>query len=87
MKWLEQTAMDEFVEVTKNYPRYRYLYTSEDYEQTLVVDKDYMKNSLMYRGESSDCAVSKLSAVFWNKRGGQGRARLTTPSQASRRLA
>jgi soluble lytic murein transglycosylase len=64
MKWLEQNGnreMDEFVElvpytqtreymkkVTENYARYRYLYASEDYEQTLVVDKDYMKNSLTY---------------------------------------
>jgi soluble lytic murein transglycosylase len=64
MRWLDQYGdreMDELVElvpytqtreymkkVTENYARYRYLYGNEVYDQSLVVDKQYLRDQLTY---------------------------------------
>jgi hypothetical protein len=34
--------------VTENYARYRYLYQHEVYEQPLAIDKDYVRDQLIY---------------------------------------
>jgi soluble lytic murein transglycosylase-like protein len=64
MNWIDKHGnrdLDELVElvpftqtreymkkVTENYARYRYLYNNEVYAQPLTVDKNYVRDQLIY---------------------------------------